>query len=225
MSNLGEETIFNLLPREEVKAEKPPRYRSLFDPKSPVPYSTFKNTGGGVYGKRDGGSHKPDVYLKRGTGSAGGPSHTVRSTPEKRPERGEDLRKAAVPLAKERPVMGVKADKNFITANAVNAILAVPKTRTPPTIDYLAKEDYGKVPAYLGQIKEEVEPMPEDERLELLDALKSKWDAVNARYQKLCHQTFFERGRLEQKKSLEKMLDAIEADIEKIGKGPIMVKK
>eukprot|EP00611_Tribonema_gayanum_P016016 TRINITY_DN27958_c0_g1_i1.p1 TRINITY_DN27958_c0_g1~~TRINITY_DN27958_c0_g1_i1.p1 ORF type:complete len:250 (-),score=80.99 TRINITY_DN27958_c0_g1_i1:74-742(-) len=222
----------------------------MFDPKSPVPYSTFKNTGGGVYGKRDGGSHKPDVYLKRGTGSAGGPSHTVRSTPEKRPERGEDLRKAAVPLAKERPVMGVKADKNFITANAVNVILAVPKTRTPPTIDYLAKDDYGKVPAYLGQIKEEihaesamidefvreqmglnnivqeeVEPMPEDERLELLDALKSKWDAVNARYQKLCHQTFFERGRLEQKKSLEKMLDAIEADIEKIGKGPIMVKK
>jgi hypothetical protein len=38
-------------------------------------------------------------------------------------------------------------------ANAVNAILAVPKTRAVPEVDYLAKEDYGKVPAYLGQIQ------------------------------------------------------------------------
>lgn len=39
------------------------------------------------------------------------------------------------------------------TANAVNAILAAPKTITPPVVDYLAKEDYGKVPAYLSHVK------------------------------------------------------------------------
>lgn len=48
MSCYGEESIFNLLPREEIKAEKAPRYRSKFDPKQGIAYSTFKETGGGV---------------------------------------------------------------------------------------------------------------------------------------------------------------------------------
>jgi hypothetical protein len=44
-----------------------------------------------------------------------------------------------------------------LAANAVNAILSVPQTKKAPPLDYLAKEDYGKVPAYLSHIKNEIQ--------------------------------------------------------------------
>ena len=42
--------------------------------------------------------------------------------------------------------MGLQNAKNFVTANAVDAILAVPTNRRRPPIDYLKKEDFGRVP-------------------------------------------------------------------------------
>jgi hypothetical protein len=42
-------------------------------------------------------------------------------------------------------------------ANAVNAILSVPQTKKAAPLDFLAKEDYGKVPAYLSHIKNEIQ--------------------------------------------------------------------
>lgn len=42
--------------------------------------------------------------------------------------------------------MGLHSAKNFVTSNAVDAILAVPTNRRRPPIDYLKKEDFGRVP-------------------------------------------------------------------------------
>jgi len=56
--------------------------------------------------------------------------------------------------------MGLKSAKNFVTANAVETILAVPGTRAPAKNDppvYRHKEDYGKVPRYLSQVKDEID--------------------------------------------------------------------
>lgn len=80
--------------------------------------------------------------------------------------------------------------------------------------NYLAKEDFGKVPEYLSQVKEEIRrenemidayvaeiarphgsstesaallAMSDEERRELLGSLKAKWDSVNKRYQKQAH--------------------------------------
>ena len=56
--------------------------------------------------------------------------------------------------------MGLQAAKNFVTANAVESILAVPGNRARATRDppqYLQKEDYGQVPKYLNQVKDEIE--------------------------------------------------------------------
>jgi hypothetical protein len=114
--------------------------------------------------------------------------------------------------------MGLKSNKNFVTANAVEAILQVPQRLAEGEADYLAKADYGRVPEYLGQVKEEIrrendmidkyvaemgrssmgggydddadaglEVMGNEERMELLGALKKKWDAVNKKYQLMCH--------------------------------------
>lgn len=42
--------------------------------------------------------------------------------------------------------MGLHCAKNFVTSNAVEAILSVPVNRRRPPIDYLKKEDFGRVP-------------------------------------------------------------------------------
>lgn len=42
--------------------------------------------------------------------------------------------------------MGLHCAKNFVTSNAVEAILAVPSNRRRPPIDYLTKDDFGRVP-------------------------------------------------------------------------------
>ena len=55
-------------------------------------------------------------------------------------------RKPPVPWREERPPMGLHSGKNFVTANAVDAILATPANRHLPPVNCLDKEDFGKVP-------------------------------------------------------------------------------
>lgn len=62
-------------------------------------------------------------------------------------------RKQAVPKRNDKPIMGLKTTKNFITANAVEAILQVPKVNVTDEPDYLKKADFGQTPAYLQQVR------------------------------------------------------------------------
>jgi hypothetical protein len=114
----------------------------------------------------------------------------------------------------------------------------------------MLKEDFGKVPAYLGQVKEEIrrendmiekyvkqqmgevdlmpqqfEEMDENEREELLSALKNKWNFINAKYQKITHLVQLDTtGQVRRKEQLEGQLNAIEKDIEKLQKlGPLLI--
>ena len=57
----------------------------------------------------------------------------------------EPRRRDAVPKKTERPVMGLKSEKNFITSNAIENILAKPKRTTREQPDYTKKPDYGRV--------------------------------------------------------------------------------
>jgi hypothetical protein len=61
----------------------------------------------------------------------------------------EDLRKPKIPDKRDRPVMGIKTNKNFITANAVEAILQVPKVIENGELNYMKKEDFGRSPPIL----------------------------------------------------------------------------
>lgn len=159
----------------------------------------------------------------------------------------------AVVTREEKPIMGLKSAKNFVAANAVETILAVSGTRVPAKNDppvYRNKEDYGKVPRYLSQVKDEIErentlieefvrqnqqlvedaegslaePMDERERQELVNALKAKWDHVNAKYQKLCHNVVFDTlGKVRRKETFEKELTQLEKDIAMLEKGRVVV--
>lgn len=92
--------------------------------------------------------------------------------------------------------------------------MPVPQKVPQSEPNYLAKDDFGKVPEYLSQVKEEIRrenemidayvsemgrasgdaveeealvPMSDAERIDLLGALKRKWDTVNAQYQLKSH--------------------------------------
>ena len=162
------------------------------------------------------------------------------------------MKKTLVPRRNEKPVMGLRTGKNFITANAVEAILSVPQMPRTSGVDYLSKEDYGKVPDYLNLVKTEIRrenemideyvnrqmntdnesssnelysEFGEQQRYELILKLKTKWDAVNAVYQKSCHRVKFEsRGDINRKESQENELKRLENDIMLLQRGgPLMV--
>lgn len=167
----------------------------------------------------------------------------------------EGPKKQAIVKRDEKPIMGLKSSKNFVTANAVEAILAVPGNRArmikePP--QYLKKEDYGQVPKYLSQVQDEIERenemieefvrqnknlvddedggrtelMDESERQHLVDALKAKWDNTNSKYQKLCHNVVFDTlGKVRRKETLERELTQLEKDIQMLEKGPVAVQR
>lgn len=80
-------------------------------------------------------------------------------------------------------------------------------------IERYVKEQMGEV----ERTPETFEVMSEEERLELLDQLKSKWDHVNAQYQRQTHLVKLDTtGQVRRKEQLEHMLQQLENDIEKL---------
>ncbi|KAH9068630.1 hypothetical protein Ae201684P_004332 [Aphanomyces euteiches] len=241
-----EECIYNLIPKVVVVPEKPKRYTSTYDPNTEPTASTF-----GLHGKTkligsNLGESKPRTPPQATKTS----SRNARCRPTKFTYDG--AKKPAVVKVDEKPVMGLKTSKNFVTANAVEAILDVPGARArvkqvPPV--YRDKPDYGQVPEYLKEVKQEIEQendmieefvrqnknvmadqepkvdvMDETERLQLIDALKAKWDHVNTKYQKLCHNVSFDtQGKVRRKETLEKELTQLEKDIQILSRGPVAV--
>jgi len=70
--------------------------------------------------------------------------------------------------------------------------------------------------------------MPEDERAEMLDALKEKWDAVNQQYQKITFKSISTSnstiGQIRSKEACEQQMSQLERDIKRLSaKGPIYV--
>ena len=116
----------------------------------------------------------------------------------------------------------------------------------------MKKEDFGLVPSYLTEVKEEIrrenemidkyvkeqmgqideEPdqydeITEEERDALLNALKQKWDSVNARYQKITHLvTLDTAGQIRRKEMFESTMAELENDINKLSRhGPLLVRR
>lgn len=199
---------------------------------------------------KDGNAIPPSSMLKKQSGGGGGPCASVAHTsmPAAGPFKYTDTSKAPVPTrkkcAEELATIEKKEPKNFITANAVENILAVPKRQSEP-VDWLKKPHFGSVPPYLQKIKKEISDeydyirsmqqqqqdasgappgmrlLPEDERLKLIDELKAKWDNVNATYQQssvLSLASLDTIGKVKRKEMYEAQLAQIEKDIEKLSK-------
>jgi hypothetical protein len=230
-----DESIYALIPPEEMEQKKPPMYKSKFEnPKANTkPYSMM----GREVGKPD-----PQKFMKAGEKTKG---QLAQPKPFARTAKSEAERKAAIPRRDEKPIYGLKTSKNYVTANAVENILQAPK-RVPTTEPrFTAKEDYGKVPDYLVRIKQErneedefiahiqqmraeqtgVKLLPEEERLKILAGLKQRWTELNKQYvQNTSFVISTERGRL-RKENLEAQLTQVEKDIEKMSKKNIVIQE
>lgn len=80
------------------------------------------------------------------------------------------------------------------------------------------------------QIEEQAEEdrrkflMPEDERAELIAALKKKWEVLHIEYQKEAHYPKLDTlGKKSRKINLEKEMETIEQDIRKLTKNYIFI--
>lgn len=203
------------------------------------------------FGKRQ-GSYKntPDNFQKNMSKSCSVPSlgEVRRNNPAQlKPSKLKDTsHMMTIPKASDKPVMNLVTSKNFIVANAVETILAAPKKVTTGAKDYLAKEDYGKVPKYLQDVKRDinaeyeyirqineeneeasrppVQPLEESERVAMINSLKAKWEQTNTAYQGGTHITKLDtQGKMMRRNVHEAELSSIEKDIEKLGKANILV--
>ena len=138
--------------------------------------------------------------------------------------------------------MGLKTSTrtNYITANALEVIRSEPKKRKGDEPRYTEREDYGKVPAYLADVKAEIdkektlvemyvaeqsgnaqgedkdnmEILDEDERRDLIGKLKERWNVVNASYHKMAHKAVMDTPSEMKRKALhEAELISLEKDI------------
>ncbi|CCI43503.1 unnamed protein product [Albugo candida] len=264
-----EECIYNLISAVVPQVVKPSRYLSKHDPLLQPTGTTFGLQGKTRVAGANLGSNarlpppksaagigretrKPDAksFIKKGERC--NTLMLTDSAPKQFAYTGKRMPK--VVKRDERPVMGLKSGKNYLTTNAVDAILAVPGTRAASKFEppqYRNKQDYGQVPKYLSQVKDEIEwenqliehvvrqnsdrmdddsgnqggqPLDEHERQQLVNALKAKWDNVNAKYQKLCHNVVFDTlGKVRRKETLEKELTQLEKDIDLLEKGPVVI--
>lgn len=181
----------------------------------------------------------PGTFSKKGMGATKLVKPNVTKTEKQK------LR-PAVPKKDEKPIMGLTSDKNYIVSNAVENILAAPKVKDNMDKDYTKKKDYGKTPKYLQKIKKEIDQeyelvrdmqmeedqqkdrdkflLPEDERNELIAALKKKWEVVHKTYQEITHvQKIDTVGLRRKKENCEQELKQLEKDIEKLSKKFIFV--
>lgn len=209
------------------------------------------DTSGRTMGKVPGASRNdPNDYMTGGakTEKVATLAEVRRTAPHKlKPSNVAPRQKPAVPRHDDHsPPHNLVSSKNFIVSNAVEVILAQPKKTTSGAKDYLNKEDYGKTPKYLTHIKKDMEdefqyikslqeqqqemqrsrvkPMEEEERLQLIEGLKSRWEKVNTDYQAMTHLTTLDTvGKIKKKEKYEAELSQIEKDIERLNKRNIVV--
>ncbi|EFX61257.1 hypothetical protein DAPPUDRAFT_70049, partial [Daphnia pulex] len=181
----------------------------------------------------------PNSFLKKQTGTMGNetlPPGTTLPTLVRNFSYDCSHKKAPVPRVHEKPVLGLKSDKNFIVTNAIENILSTAKAQED-SIDWLKKQSYGEIPEYLRRIKENIQNeyrmiqnlhaknseekhcLQEEEIREIRDGLKRKWDEINRDYQKITHIRLVDTTGLKRRKEgYEKELAEIEADIKKLNK-------
>ena len=229
---LQEESIYNLVSKMKIVPGKGASYRSRYPPDIAPTASTFilQNSSfpgvanmSGEY-KFPRGAHP----ILRNSATFGLPLGGYSPDPLNFHKKGEthkiyppteklhtysDIKKPAVPTVNDAPIFGLKTEKNFIIANAVENILMPPKKRNF-SIDKPFHKYYGKVPDYikkyrlsheneLNDIREMRRKHQEEEDAKqrllteaevsmLREGLKKKWEYYNNKYTGLTHKKVYD---------------------------------
>lgn len=266
------ESIYNIIPPKEVVHRRPPMYRSRHNGTIPPTASTFgqAQTSHPVATNLSGEAQEKVVPSKSHR-SQGKPPGTMKndvdSFMKKNCKRGKvatlnDVKtvnpellqpsqlklkiKPDIPAIHDKPIMDLVTSKNFVVANAVEAILAAPRKVSAGAKDYIKKKDYGRVPKYLQHIKKDIDaeyeyirhlqqqedeargsqvrPLEAEDQEQLIKNLKAKWEQVNTEYQSSTHLTTLDTvGKVKRKEKYEAELGQIEKDIQKLNKKNIYI--
>ncbi|KAL9654316.1 hypothetical protein ABK040_010347 [Willaertia magna] len=191
---------------------------------------------------------KSDSFLKRNQGQYSDVLKTMNTSIPKKytrtmPEGVE--KRTPVPKKDDKPVMGLISKKNYVISNAVDNILSAPKKVKPVEPLWTQKAEYGKVPDYLQKIKQEIQDeyeyiqqlqeqqqqrgnkamrkLTEDEKEELLNGLKERWNELHDKYQSFSFTMPNDKVHIQRKEDVEQAMDQVERDIIKLSKQNIYV--
>lgn len=161
-----EESIYDLIPREHRQAEKAGRHHSKFKGNVRNEYTKTK---------ADYKTMGPAKVQTRATNEFLKKHEKEPALPDKQTFSYTDgeRRKPNVPRKDDRPIMGLKTTKNFITQNAVENIMSVPRKAERNYVDtkkgdkrpldpsgmepkFVHKKDFGQTPEYIERRKEEM---------------------------------------------------------------------
>jgi len=198
----------------------------------------------------DGGRKpRPDMYLKSKSGTKALAKATKFSYPEE-----ESQRKPSLPKQDEAPTMGLRSTKNFVISNALENILSESNTKNAPksSTETLKHAEFGQIPQYLTAVKKqitaeyqaiaemkeereskqrhnanttEIELLPEEERVSLLNAMKQKWERINSEYQQMTHLVALDTiSKIKRKERFEAELSRLERDIQRFSKKHVFIR-
>ncbi|CAJ1082674.1 enkurin [Xyrichtys novacula] len=204
------ESVYSVLPNEEIGTQKPPRYMSKFRPTVILEHKSTKDVAR-TMGPAKVEMPSPDKYLKKHSKE----SRLPEKAPGLRETRSYSARKPPVPARTDQPLMGLQTKRDFLKTAP-----AVPVKPRPTCVDtrkghkqplensgllpkYIKKKDFGEVPEYLQQRNAEqrraqeelrnfleeqkeqgaMKQLSEEERQKILEGLKKNWDLVYHEYQ------------------------------------------
>ena len=161
-----------------------------------------------------------------------------------------EKKSAKPPIPKAHVIIPKPTLKHFIKINALENIHSVPKKVPQAGPVFVEKKDYGKVPAYLSkritqqheekiqfsaaqseraqesirraQLERGIIPLPEEERLKVLEGLKLNWEKLNGDYQKLSL-TVDTVPKITRKVNMEQQLKQLEEQMAKFSHENIMI--
>ena len=108
--------------------------------------------------------------------------------------------KAAVPDRKEKPVMGLVSDKDYVCTNAVKAILSKPPKAAPPK-RWTQRKGYGETPSFC------IAAAAASQENASQDSTQARVFRLAVRLQSLCHVQRSKDGHNLQMKSVEMCSD------------------
>ena len=231
---LQQESIYNLIPAKKIIPDRPPHHISCYPPSIPPTASTFILNGSSLPGISN---CSGEFQLPRGghpvlrkSATFGLPIGGYAPDPKNYHKKGQNfkilppvvkfhnickIKKPPIPSVKDRPIFGIKSNKNYILSNAIdNILMSTRKLRTNKSCENIRHIYYGKVPDYIKKfrleketeinnekelerkLKEEEEAkkkiLTKEEVEQLREGLTKKWQAYNHRYGNITHKKVFD---------------------------------